>query len=253
MPAGGIMKSPLVFALIALSAVAMQAQSVASIDVAAEEWEDCTYADGSGLYFETIGLVYAKQGAKVNVKIVPYARSIEMVESGKTDICLGTYAGEAKNATYPKYPLDYDDITVLIPAAKASAFKSEADLKDKKVAWIVDYGYDEQLDVPVKLTEVSNSESGIKMLQSGRIDYYIETKSDISAALEALGIPEKDFVFRTIKWIPLYACFAKNEKGAQLQAIWDRRLPELFKSGELKKLFFKWGFEESYGKLAREF
>jgi len=247
------MKSPLVCVLIALSAFALTAQSTSSIDIAAEEWADCTYKDGTGLYFEIIKQVYAKQGANFNFKIVPYSRSIEMVESGKTDMCLGTYEGEVENAIYPKYPMDYDDITVLIPAAKASSFKAESDLRDKKVAWIVDYGYEEYLEVPVKFTEVSNSESGIKMLQSGRIDYYIETKSDIGAALKGMGIPEKDFVLRTIKWIPLYTCFAKNDKGAQLQAIWDKRFPELYKSGELKTLFAKWGFEDSYNKLVKEF
>jgi polar amino acid transport system substrate-binding protein len=140
----------------------------------------------------------------------------------------------------------------MMPASKAAGFKGEADLKDKKVAWIVDYGYDKYLGVPVKLTEVSDRESGIKMLQSGRIDYYIETKSTIEPALKDLGISDKDFSLNTIKWIRLYVCFAKNTKGTKLQSIWDKRVPELLKTGELKKLFTKWGFEESYAKLANE-
>jgi polar amino acid transport system substrate-binding protein len=246
------MKSSLVLTLIALSAFSIQAQKIASIDVASDEWADCTEKDGTGLYFDMIRMIYADQGAKLNIKIVPFARSVQMLESAKTDLSVGNYQGDITNGIYPKYPIDYDDLTVVMPAAKAAGFKGEADLKDRKVAWIVDYGYDRYLGVPVKLTEVSDRESGIKMLQAGRIDYYIETKSTIEPALKEMGISDKAFVLDTIKWIRLYVCFVKSPKGAQLQAIWDKRVPELLKSGDLKKLFTKWGFEESYAKLANE-
>jgi polar amino acid transport system substrate-binding protein len=247
------MKLALIAVLAALASSAIGAQGLASIDVASDEWADCTQKDGSGLYFDVIRMVYSTQGSALNIKIVPFARSVQMLEAGKTDICVGVYQGDVSNGLYPKYPLDYDDLTVMMPAAKSASFKGEADLKDKKVAWIVDYGYDKYLDIPVKLTETSDRESGIKMLQSGRVDYYIETKSTIEPALKDMGVSSKDFSLVTIKWIHLYVAFAKNAKGAQLQAIWDKRMPELLKSGELKKVFAKWGFEDSFAKLAKEF
>jgi polar amino acid transport system substrate-binding protein len=246
------MKISVVLGILAISAFSLSAQGIASIDVASYEWADCTQKDGSGLYFDEIRMVYAEQGAKLNIKIVPFARSVQMLESGKTDMSVGNYEGDVTNGLYPKYPIDYDDLTVMMPSPKAAGFTGEASLKDKKVAWIVDYGYDKYLTVPVKVTEVSDREGGIKMLQSGRVDYYIETKSTIEPALKEMGISSKDFALSTLKWIRLYVCFAKNPKGAQLQEIWDRRIPVLIKSGELKKAFAKWGFEESYAKLAKE-
>lgn len=246
------MKKVLFLLMSALAAVTIASQNLSTISVASDEWADCTQKDGTGLYFDVIRLVYAGQGAKLDIKITPFARSIDMVESGKVDLNVGDYQGDVTNGIYPKFPIDYDDLTVMMPLAQKGQFKGEASLKDRKVAWIVDYGYDKYLGVPVKLTEISDRASGIKMLQSGRIDYYIETKSTIVPALEEMGISDKDFTLVTLKWIKLYVCFAKSDKGSKLQAIWDKRIPELIKSGELAKLFSKWGFEDSYAKLAKE-
>ncbi|HET7839371.1 MAG TPA: transporter substrate-binding domain-containing protein [Rectinemataceae bacterium] len=235
-----------------LSAFLVVAQDLKTIDVASDEWADCTLKDGSGLYFDVMRLVYGPQGSKLAIKIVPFARSVQMLESGKTDICVGIYQGDVTNGIYPKYPIDFDDLTVMMLKSKVADYKGEASLKDKKVAWIVDYAYDKYLSVPVKLTEVSDTASGIKMLQSGRVDYYIETKSTITPALGTLGISEGAFHLDTVKWVRLYLGFAKNDKGKALQAIWDKRMPVLFKSGELQKAFDKWGFQESYEKLKKD-
>jgi len=246
------MKKAFVLGILAALALSLSAQALSSIDVATDEWADCTQKDGTGLYFDVLRMVYSEQGAKLNIKIVPFARSIQMLEGAKTDINIGDYEGDVSGGIYPKYPIDFDDLTVMMPASKASGFTGEASLKDKKLAWIVDYGYEKYLGVPYKLTEVSDRESGIKMLQAGRVDYYIETKSTIEPALKDLGISSKDFSLSTIKWIKMYVVFAKTPKGAQLQSIWDKRMPALIKNGELKKAFAKWGFEESYAKLAKE-
>lgn len=238
--------------VLAVSLAPLGAQDLSTISVATEEWADCTVKDGTGLYFDVIRQVFADSKSKLDIKFVPFARSVEMLESGKVDMNIGDYEGDVSNGIYPKYPIDYDDLTVMMPAAKKAQFTGEASLKDKKVAWIVDYGYDKYLGVPVKLTEVSDRASGIKMLQSGRVDYYIETKSTIVPALADMGISDKDFSLVTVKWIKLYVCFAKNDRGARLQAIWDRKMPELIRSGALEKYFTKWGFDESYAKLVKE-
>ncbi len=239
---------------LALSAGLLAAQDLKSIDVASDEWADCTLKDGSGLYFDVMRLVFAPQGSKLAIKIVPFARSVQMLEAGKTDICVGVYQGDVAEGKgiYPKYPMDFDDLTVMMQKAKVADYKDEASLKDKKVAWIVDYAYDKYLSVPVKLTEVSDTASGIKMLQSGRIDYYIETKSTIEPALEKLGVSTKEFKLDTVKWVRLYLAFAATDRGRALQAIWDKRMPVIYKSGELQKAFDKWGFQESFEKMKKE-
>jgi polar amino acid transport system substrate-binding protein len=247
------MKRCVALAILAISVLPAFSQPISAIDVSTEAWADCTETDGSGLYFDIIRMVYAEQNPKLSIKYMPFARSVQLLEAAKTDLSIGNYKGDIEKGIYPEYPVDYDDLTVMMPASKASAFAGEASLKGKKVAWIVDYGYEQYLDVQVNLTEVSDIQSGIKMLQSGRVDYYIDTKSTIEPSLEEMGISGGDFALKTLKWIRLYVCFVKNAKGAQLQAIWDKRMPVLMKSGQLKKAFEKWGFEDSYAKLDAEF
>ena len=245
------MTKPLLFFAFIVSCTWLTAQDLSSIDVASDEWANCTLKDGTGLYFETMRLAFPK--SKLNIKIVPSARSIEMLEASKTDVCVGVYQSDITNGIYPKYPIDFDDMTVLMLATKAPNWAGESSLKERKVSWIIDYGYDQYLSVPVKLTEVSDTDSGVKMLRAGRIDYYIETKSTIVPYLTENKISEKDFHFVTVKWIKLYLAFANTPKGKALQAQWDIRLPELNKSGQLEKVFAKWGFQESFGKLKKEF
>ncbi len=247
------MKGILVAVLLCAILLPAFSQGISAIDVSTEAWADCTETDGSGLYFDIIRMVYAEQNPKLSIKYMPFARSVQLLEAAKTDLSIGNYIGDVTNGLYPRFPIDYDDLTVMMPSAMAAGFSGEASLKGRKVAWIVDYGYEQYLDVPVVLTEVSDIQSGIKMLQSGRVDYYIDTKSSIEPSLEEMGISGGDFGLKTLKWIRLYVCFVKNAKGSQLQAIWDKRMPVLMKSGELKKAFETWGFEDSYAKLDAEF
>lgn len=243
----------LVLVLVSILGLAgLGAQDLGTLSIATEEWADCTLKDGTGLYFDVIRRVFADQKPKLDIKFVPFARSVELLEAAKVDMNIGDYEGDVSKGIYPRYPIDYDDLTVMMPAARKTQFAGESSLRDKKVAWIVDYGYDKYLTVPVQMIEVSDRASGIKMLQSGRVDYYIETKSTIVPALESLGISDKDYSLVTVKWIKLYVCFAKTDRGARLQAIWDKRMPELIRSGALKKDFQTWGFDESYAKLVKE-
>ena len=239
------------FVALLFSGVSVLAQDLTTINVASDEWANCTQKDGSGLYFEVMRLAFPE--SKLEIKIVPSARSIEMVSAAKTDVCVGVYQTDVKNGIYPKYPIDYDDMSVLMLSAKAGSWAGETGLKNKKVAWIVDYGYDQYLSVPVKLTEVSDTASGIKMLQAGRVDFYIETKSTIVPFMEDNKISKKDFRLETVKWIRLYLAFSQTPKGRALQVQWDKALPVLYKSGQLQKVFAKWGFQESFDKLKTEF
>ncbi len=238
--------------IFAAALVSLEAQDLSKITVASDEWAGFSEQDGSGLYFDVLRAVYGSQGYSLDIKITPFSRSVEMLESGKVDMNVGDFTKDVKNGIFPKYPIDYDDLTVLMPKAKEAQFKGEESLKDKKVAWIVDYGYENYLNVPVKLTETSDRESAIKMLQAGRVDYYIEDTAAIEPALQDMGLSEDDFALVTIKYIKLYVCFVKNDRGATLQAIWDKRIPELIRSGTLETLYKKWDDEEAYLKLKQE-
>lgn len=244
------MKKCIATILFTLALSAAGAQATSPISVVSDEWENCTSKDGTGLYFDVIRQVFS--GVKLDIKIVPFARSIQMLESGKADLSVGNYLGDVEKGLYPKYPIDYDDVTVLMTKAAGTSFNGELSLKGKKVAWITDYGYENHIKVPLTFVEVSDRESGINMLKAGRIDYYVETSEEIRGALEGLKLSESDFRLEPIKWLSLYVCFADNDKGKRLRADWDKRMRELIVSGALEKTYGKWDFADSYQRLKKE-
>ncbi|OHE62894.1 MAG: hypothetical protein A2001_00380 [Treponema sp. GWC1_61_84] len=231
--------------------VSPMAQTASQITIASDTWASCTEKDGSGLYFDILRLVFGNSGASLDIRMVPFARSVQMLESGKADISVGNYVGDIAKGLYPKLPIDYDDVTVLMRKERAFLYSGEKSLGGKKVAWITDYGYDAHLASTVELTEVSDREGGISMLRSGRIDYYIENRASILDALREMKLDEDDFVLDTIKYLKIYICFSDTEKGRRLRDTWDRKYAELIDSGKLKPLFAKWENPASYELLIK--
>ena len=244
------MRKTLLVVLCCVLAFTVAAQDLKTISVASDEWEDCTEKDGSGIYFDILRLVFA--GSNLDIKIVPFARSVQMVDTARVDISVGNYEGDVSKALFPQYPIDFDDVTVLMTKTVAATYKGEASLKNKKVAWITDYGYEDYIEVPVTMVQVSDRNSGINMLRSGRVDYYVETNEEILSALEELNLSETDFRLDSIKQLPLYVCFADNAKGSKLRDTWNQRIPRLIASGELKALYDQWDFSDSYELLIQK-
>jgi polar amino acid transport system substrate-binding protein len=219
------------------------AWAVDSIRVSSEQWDEATHHDGTGLYWDIIRAVYEPAGVEVHERIVPYARSVrEVTVTDKADAWVASYLDEVAGPLYPEWHFDADYVGAVYDPGRFDGVAGERALAGQRVAWMRGYAYDQYLSVEVDSTEVDDRSGGLRMVQEGRIDFFIDAQVEIDFALEDTGLGDtlaSDIVLE----LPLYLAFADTDRGRELRAIWDERMPELLEQGVISRLYreYEWG------------
>lgn len=230
---------------------AAPAYAVDTIRVSSEQWDDATHRDGSGLYWDILRAAYEPAGIEVQRRIVPYARSIrEVTVTGKADAWVASYMDEVDGPLYPEWHFDADYVGAVYNPDLVSGIDGQSTLAGREVGWMRGYAYDQYLSVDVDATRIDDRHGGLRMVEGGRIDFFVDAQVEIDTALEKTGLGET-LASDTVLELPLYLGFADTERGRELRAIWDRRLPELLRDGTISRLYqeYEWGvwpFDEQY-------
>ena len=133
-------------------------------------------------------------------------------------------------------------IGYLFKKDKISQWEGQQTLKNRKVAWLKGYAYDEYLEVPVIKKEFSTREAILRRLDSDQIDFFMDTRNDVESVLNKGIIDVTHYTVETVLELERYLVFADNRKGKELKKIFDDRFPRLVESGELDRLFVKWNW-----------
>ncbi|MBF0360741.1 MAG: transporter substrate-binding domain-containing protein [Oligoflexia bacterium] len=213
------------------------ADGIKEITVVTAEWRDYTLG-GKGLYIDLLKEVFESEGIKVVVVLQPYKRATqEFLVQKKFDALLGSYA--ESRVIVPKYYLGNDKLTIAYNKNKVKKWNGINDLKDKIVAWEGGYGLDRYgiIKVPVKVFEISDIESAIKMLARERIDYIIDYPQ-MNDIIKKLNLTNKiECKINIIQGPNSHIGFHDNARGRKLIEIWDRKMDQLFKSKRLQKMY----------------
>ncbi len=218
-------------------------QDIKSIKIVTPEWEDCTYKDGTGLFFEIVRNVYEPEGIRMEYEFVPWKRAVYIVEEKKeADAYLSRMKDRDRLA--PDYPLWVEYAAAVFRKDNIAEWKGIATLSGKTAVWIRGYDYHtEKRIADVKLKkwdEIDKSEQAWGLIEKGRYDFYIDALIDIEQYIRKNKVNTEIYGIGIIWGEPSYMIFAKTLKSEKLIEIYNRRIIELFKSGELKKIFNKW-------------
>ena len=86
-----MLRRGLALLLLALLGTFAHAQAAAPvpgvIHLASEDWEDYTAADGHGLAWDVLRKVFEPAGVKLDIRTVPYTRSIGLVQLKEVSTC----------------------------------------------------------------------------------------------------------------------------------------------------------------------
>ncbi|WP_095080509.1 ABC transporter substrate-binding protein [Pseudomonas sp. Irchel s3h17] len=227
-----------VLALFCTFAGAVEAPATpAVIHLAGEDWEGYTAADGHGLGWDVLRQVFEPAGVKLDIRTEPYTRSVGLARRGEVDACVGSYRDEARDLHYPRWNFDNDHIYAL--GLAGSPVPTPQTLGSYRLAWVRGYGYESYLPNVHSYNEVIRRTGILSMLIQHRADYYIDGLTEIDYVVSQAEDPSQ-FRRTHVAELPLYLCFARTPRAEQLMALFDRRMEQLVKNGELKPIFERW-------------
>lgn len=217
------------------------------IQFGSEYWEGFVSADGSGLIEDLLRLIYEPSGYSVSVNVMPLLRVSRALERGEIDAGIGSFSAR----DLEEIPLNYKILTPEFPIAPSTVSlichpESNYSLEDIRqnpginYAWPRGYLYDTLLDIE-KFKTVLNTEQGLKMVRSKRIDCFIGLLNDIELTAKRINIPIEHFPKQSIARKPLYLFFSDNPRSRQLMLLHDREMKKLIENGEIFSLFRRQG------------
>lgn len=227
-----------VLALMLLVAPAAMARDTpAQVRLVSEEWLDYTNADGSGVAWDVLRKVFEPVGVKVVTQSAPYSRAVGLVRRGEADAWVGSYKEENDDNLYPRWHFDMDHIYALGLAGKP--VPTPDNVGQYRLAWVRGYDYASYLPNVHNFREVQRREGILPMLEHDRVDFYIDAQTEVDYVLGQSPHPER-FRSTHVAELPLYLAFTRSEQGKALSALFDKRMAELVRSGELKPIFERW-------------
>ncbi|MCX7079485.1 MAG: transporter substrate-binding domain-containing protein [Pseudomonas sp.] len=207
------------------------------IRLASEEWKDYTAADGHGLAWDVLRAVFEPAGVTLQIRMVPYTRSVGLVQRGEVDAWVGSYREEVGGVLYPRWHYDYDHVYAL--GLASSPAPTAATLGDYRLAWVRGYQYQNYFPNIHRFNEIQRRTGILPMLLYGRADYYIDALTEVDYVL---GGAQNPALFRRthLAELPVFLGFADNPKCRALLTLFDQRMELLVKSGQLRPIFERW-------------
>ena len=207
------------------------------IQLVSEEWIDYTNADGTGVAWDVLRKVFETAGVKVVTQSAPYSRAVGLVKRGEADAWVGSYKEENDDNLYPRWHFDMDHIYALGLASKP--VPTSQNVGKYRLAWVRGYDYGSYLPDVHEFREIQRREGILPMLEHDRVDFYIDSQTEVDYVLNQASQPER-FRRTHVAELPLYLAFARNDQAKALRDLFDKRMAELVRSGELKPIFEHW-------------
>lgn len=209
----------------------------AQVRLVSEEWLDYTNADGTGMAWDVLRKVFEPAGVKVVLQSAPYSRAVGLVKRGEADAWVASYKEENEENLYPRWHFDMDHIYALGLASQP--VPTLENIGKYRLAWVRGYDYQNYLPHVGNFREIQRREGILPMLEHDRVDFYIDALTEVDYVLEQSGEPAR-FRRTHIAELPLYLAFTHSEHGKALRDLFDRRMEQLVRSGELRPIFERW-------------
>ncbi len=207
------------------------------LKIVTDVWEGYTSKEGKGYYIDLLKAIYNEPTDSVEFSVLPYARSLEMVKTGKADVVLGVYFGEIPDKHMAAYVVEQDLVDVVVSAEMAKSWKGVQMLEGKKVMAKIGYAFDAITDVKMKYSEKTSLANMLKMISAGRADAVLDYKADLEPLMEEAGLAKDKYsILEAVLSSPIYFGFADSPKGIAAKARFEKSFKALYESGEIKKM-----------------
>lgn len=227
-----------------------EAPNTKTINVVTPEFYNAADKQGQGFYFDVMRAIYDPLNIKIEYEIMPYSRALHMIETKQADAIFSIYsAGLIKKMTQkdglltPQHALTVERLSAIFIKKQNLNWQGINTLKNKKIAWLRGYSYQYFLDVPVKMEELSSYDQIFPLLDRSRIDFYVDGSSVIEHIMDEYKVDKNHYQIEEIVSHNLYIGFSDTSKSQHLIKLFDKRMDELNKNGQLDTLYKKWKIE----------
>jgi hypothetical protein len=228
----------------AADAQAALRKDIGQVVVAGPSWETFTNPDGTGLYHETLNALFGRHGIPVARRYMPSERARLLVTQGQVDMqtCYG-FETIAPPLLLPRHPMYEGRYAVFFSRSAVPDWRGVESMRGRTVAWRLGYYNDKSLPVPVRPIEVKSGESALNMVLLGRADFYLEDTNLLDASLRRTAMPFDPAAYRIepVGERRYYPVFNDSPRGRRLLRLYDEGMARMARSGELRRIFKKWG------------
>lgn len=220
-----------------------EASKIETIHVVTPSWPDQTNEDGTGLFFDIVRGVYEPEGIKMTYEILPWKRAEVMIDRDRADAMVDVLRNNA--VLTPKHPMNVLPQYAAFKRERIGKWEGVKSLDGMRVIWFRGYDYHKNphlSGVAPKWEEVDDYASAWRMLKTDRADFYLDAFADMDKYVGNNHVDMNVYRMEPVWNEKTYMSFSKSEKSEQLIRIYDKRIVELFDSGELEKIFEKWNY-----------
>lgn len=219
----------------------------AKIQIITPQWEGQTNSDGTGLFFEIIRRVYDPLNIKLVYRFASWKRCQAMVRSEQSDamLCVWSTDAQRENQLIPRYPLYVEHTAVIYKRVSIPSWQGIHTLNLKRAVWL--RGHDYHTYAPLRNIRFSNwhevdtHKKAWHQLNLDRFDVYLDALIDLNDYIKNNSI-DMNLYQKEVLWSQeSYVAFSNTPRSRKLIQTFDQQIQQLFRSGQLEKIYQKWG------------
>ncbi len=229
-------------------------EEISHIHVVTPEWPRQTQADGTGLFFEILRNVYEPVGITLTYEFVPWKRAERMIQKKQADVRVAVVRSRP-DQLMPIYPLYVDYTVAVFKKTAVQRWKGMETLDGQRAVSMRGYNFHkfpEFEGIHIDWAEVNTHKQAWKMLHYDRVDFYIDALIDVGHYIRTHHIDMTPYQMEILYSKNAYLEFAHTPRSETLLHIYERRIVELLRSGDLERIFAKWNVKFDPFEIARE-
>lgn len=247
---------PIVFLFGASSASSSDIELPEKITFVADEW--CPFncepnSDKEGYVMEIIRSSFG-QNHIIEYKLASWTDALKQVEVGSADCVIGASTTESPNSIYMEKTIGRTIVAMWVRKDNPWRYEGPSSISNISIAtqegWeYISHEFNQAIKKHKKLTYLSGEraiEDGIALLDSGKVDMYIESSSVFEYKTNTKGIRGKFAeAGYTSSPVDLYiACSPVKTSTNVIVGILDRNLTIIRKNGKLATILKKYGIKD---------
>ena len=251
----------LVFIILLLPATTISSQMVASV-VTLNEYPPFCYTTKSnmtihgeiippgedssilkGSSWDVVRESLHASGVIIYLTVVPWQRAVHYVNTGQADILFpaGFNAGRAERFSYSAAPVNAAEYAFYVKEGTPVQWEGFRTLKGMHVGVLNEFTYGDEWDKLDKsdycIHEVPTIESGLQMLEAGRLDAFACYRENCDCVIQKLKLQKEFRVLPTFGSNPEFMIGLKtNPNVASILRAYDMGKQVIRKTGELDKI-----------------